>query len=677
MKNLVLTCCLTLFLSLLYSEIYSQAILKQYTNIPTMYIDTEGGIPVTSKTTYIPAVVNIVSSDTTENLSMITEIRGRGNGTWGKPKKPYRIKLSKKTNLLNMPAKAKIWTMLANQADKTLMRNALAFKIGELVELEFTPSGRFVDLVFNGEYQGNYFVADQIRVEKDRVDIEEQEPFDTELPDITGGYLLELDGYASSEPKYFVSGKGVPITVKYPNDDEISDAQMEYIEEHINKFESRLFAKNFKDSIEGYRPWIDEHSLINWYIACELTGNPDCFWSTYIYKRRNNNKIFFGPLWDYDIAFNNDHRMGNAEEKLMRNYAHYPINKQWLMQISRDEWFHKAVKERWNQLIENKLEEKLLAFIDDTRNLIYESQELNYNIWGPVHQASHLEYYLFDTYDEGVDYLSDYIKVRIAYLTESFNTNIEPYTPFEPENYYYMIKNDAADKFISVVDNSTLPDAALCIWDEEKDNYSQHWEIVSTDTDNEYQIINRASKLAIWNENLAKDILQKESDSNDINQRWKLEQIYDNNGVVGLTNIASSSALDNRGGAKNNGNLLIGWTSETTSNANQQWRFVKVEPINPEEPNIPDNVKDVKFSRVYITSNPISKSDGITIILPENVSGSIIVELFNVKGNRLFNKNYRNLQEIHLAIPSINKGIYILRITTKDILYNQKLFVLE
>lgn len=100
---------------------------------------------------------------------------------------------------------------------------------------------------------------------------------------------------------------------------------------HLQLFEDALFFENYRDPETGYRAYTDSTTLIDWYIASELTGNPDCFWSTYIYKRRNNDRIFWGPLWDYDIAFNNDNRLGDATYKLMRTAAHNP--KAWINRL--------------------------------------------------------------------------------------------------------------------------------------------------------------------------------------------------------------------------------------------------------------------------------------------------------------------------------------------------------
>ena len=109
------------------------------------------------------------------------------------------------------------------------MRNAVAFEVSSFLGMEFTPAVRFVDVVLNGEFMGNYMVSDQVEVAKGRVPVEEQETTDTEEPAITGGYLIELDGFASSEPVWFQTPKGLKVKVKYPKDDEINMKQRDIL----------------------------------------------------------------------------------------------------------------------------------------------------------------------------------------------------------------------------------------------------------------------------------------------------------------------------------------------------------------------------------------------------------------------------------------------------------------
>lgn len=392
---------------------------EQLTNIPTVYIDTENSAPVTSKSDYVSGTVTVVSADRDECCDALPMgIRGRGNSTWSMEKKPYRVKFDKKTNFLNNTAKAKNWVFLANYADKTLIRNAIAFEISRFVGLEYTPSIKFVDVVLNDKYVGNYMVTDQTEVNPGRVPVEEQETTDTQEPEISGGYLLELDGFADGEPVWFQTGQGMKVTVKYPKDDKINEQQLKYITDYVCEFERRLFSDGFSDPEKGFRSMVDENSLVNWYIACELTANSDSFWSTYIYKKRNDDHIYFGPMWDYDIAFNNDNRLGNAILKLMRDHAHEP--RVWIRRMWQDAKFRENVNKRWMQLVEEGIEDYLLDAVDSYAALIDDSQALNFKTWPVLNRRVYLENSVFPTYKEGVDYLSDFISERIAFLTESF-----------------------------------------------------------------------------------------------------------------------------------------------------------------------------------------------------------------------------------------------------------------
>jgi hypothetical protein len=265
-----------------FQLVQTNAQLDQKTNLPTIYINTFDGEDPWSREIYQPAQLVIKSTIPSEEINVETEIRGRGNATWGRPKKPYRLKLVESAQLLNNPAEAKKWVLLANDMDNTLIRNAVAFEISRFTGMTFTPSTRFVDLVLNNRYVGNYMLTDHIDVREHRVPVEEQDTDVTNEPELTGGYLLEVDGWAPSANKiWFRSTKNVPISIKYPNYKEINIPQYNYILGFVNTFESKLFAKNFTDPIEGYRPYVDETSLVNWYIICEFSGNSDSFWSTF------------------------------------------------------------------------------------------------------------------------------------------------------------------------------------------------------------------------------------------------------------------------------------------------------------------------------------------------------------------------------------------------------------
>ncbi|MDR2474998.1 MAG: CotH kinase family protein [Bacteroidales bacterium] len=581
---------------------------KQMTNLPTIYINTDGGAAITSKTTYVSAKLLIVSSDPSEQLlgtdsdGVKTEIRGRGNSTWNMAKKPYRIKLDKKTRLLNMPASAKSWTLLANYADKSLIRNTVAFKISQLVGLEYTPQHRFVDVVLNGQYIGNYILTDQVEVREHRVPVEEQDVLQgmSSLPDISGGYLIEIDGFASGEPVWFTTGKNLKVTVKYPDSDEIVQQQIDYIQAFTQRFEDALFSQNFTDPDAGYRAFADSASLVNWYICCELTGNSDSFWSTFIYKRRGIDKFFFGPLWDYDIAFNNDSRLGDATRKLMRESAHNP--KTWIKRLWEDEWFRQAVYRRWHKLVKDEqIQEKLSTCIDDASYLIDASQQKNYTKWGKLNQKVYLEQFLFPTYRQYVSHLETYIKQRINFLNESFFIdNIdnpqeppqpEPSRPFAADDYYYIIQNVKTNSLIDVQSQSTVENAMLTMWSPIPDEPSQEWIIKPTDETDVFRLINRNSKMAIASEGTTgKNLLQAIPDATDRRQQWRIVPVLTGD-IYGLQNVASSYVSYVLGGSSANGVPVLEWNNYMTTQEEQQWYIQKTDELD-------DADKDNSFTTI-------------------------------------------------------------------------------
>lgn len=165
------------------------------TGLPIVRITTPGGRSVTSKETWMEgAAMRIENPDGTVDYEGAMSIKGRGNSTWNYPKKPYALKLDKKDKVLGMP-KHKRWVLLANWKDRTLLRNEAAFWLSRQTGLPYTVRGQFVELEFNGSHAGNYYLCEQIKLDKNRVDIEEMEDFETDPDLITGGYLLELDTY--------------------------------------------------------------------------------------------------------------------------------------------------------------------------------------------------------------------------------------------------------------------------------------------------------------------------------------------------------------------------------------------------------------------------------------------------------------------------------------------------
>jgi spore coat protein CotH len=370
--------------------------------ISALYINTNN-IAIESKDIYVTGSIKIVSNFKDVVFDGKTEIKGRGNSTWGMPKKPYRIKLDKKASLLGM-SESKNWVLLANYADKSLMRNEIAFVASRASGLAFTVNSRYVEVYLNGVYNGNYLLTEQVKEGSNQVDVE------------NGGYLLEEDGFAEGEPVYFRTQQGMPITIKYP-DEKITQPQRDYIVDHVQKFENALFAANFTDPAVGYRKYFDVDSYVNYYIVNEVMGNPDAFWSTYLYKKANDEKIYTGPVWDFDISINNDDRLGDITNKLMLDAGFDP--KMWVKRLMQDPAFRQKIRLRWNEL-KPKMQ-ALPATASLLEKKLAVSQVRNFTRWNILNTRVYREVQLAGSYAGEVAYLKNVLTNHINWLDTKFN----------------------------------------------------------------------------------------------------------------------------------------------------------------------------------------------------------------------------------------------------------------
>ena len=270
----------------------------QLTNLPTVIIHTPDDQEITSKEYELSSNVYIISENGTNLLSAEgTGVRGRGNSTWKLfPKKPFRLKFSSKQSPLGAPASAKKWTLLSNYGDKSLLRNITAFEVSRRVGMAYTPFCYPVDVIVNSQYRGCYQLCDQVEAASGRVEAKD-------------GYLIEIDAYADQEESWFKSSNGTPVTIKHPDEDDITQSQSAFIKEYFDLMENAALADNFTDLDQGYRKYLDLDSFLRNFIVGEFCGNVDAFWSVYMYKDSGDGKLYTGPTWDHDLSLDNDYRL--------------------------------------------------------------------------------------------------------------------------------------------------------------------------------------------------------------------------------------------------------------------------------------------------------------------------------------------------------------------------------
>lgn len=586
---------------------------KRVTNLPHIYIETDKGAPITSKTVYIYSTMYYVDENDEVLKFDSMEIRGRGNSTWNMAKKPYKIKFAEKEKFLGKGyAKTKKWTLLANCGDKTLIRNAVTSEMGEWLGLDFNPAARFVDLTLNGTYMGNYQISDQVDVRPHRVNITEQDLPLTEESDITGGYLLEVDGF--QDGNCFTTARGgVPIRIHYPDDEDIVDNQNNWIRNYMRDFETVLFGENFADKDKGYRAWVDSLSLANWYIATEVSGNIDGFYSTYFYKERQDSLLYWGPLWDYDIAYGNDTRKGDTSRQLMTDVG-YGATKNWINRMWDDPWFAKLINRRYDEAVTGGMEAYLIHKIDSLTTLLQASQELNYAKWG-INRKMYNERVLYSSYDQYITDLKDYIHVHMDYLLSAFKAKkpVESTPPFHPGDTYYHILSYNSGRAFDIVTSGSIPwsednppvtDSKVCTWSNQEDRLSEDWKI--TAVGDYFMIQNRLGNLALADPtpgtatattNTGTQLCVTTPDSEDERQLWIITP-QGNNGQYNITNLYTQHTANLSGGENRDGASIISYTTDqrNTTSANRLWYILPSHPLpqeenidEPSEPEQPDN----------------------------------------------------------------------------------------
>lgn len=326
--------------------LWSHSLYVHYVDpvLPVLRIDTDGYQPIIDKETRIPGTAELDPNGSSHvPWSGSIEINGRGNTTWNAPKKPYRLRLDSSADLMGM-GKSKHWVLLANYKDRSQLRTWTAGQASETTDLEWTPEYRHVELILNGRYEGVYQLAEHVRRDEDRVDIEKLDSDDTTEPDITGGYLLEIDTYLDlAVDPGFITKKQYEIQMQEP--DAGVPEQEVYIRNYVQSFEDALYSSSFKDPTLGYRPFLDVTSLADMYWVQELLKNQDAFvGSTYFYKRRNE-VLTFGPIWDFDLSMGNPYSYDELGPSGFRQNRG-----PWLVRLFQDPAFVQDLRDRWPEL---------------------------------------------------------------------------------------------------------------------------------------------------------------------------------------------------------------------------------------------------------------------------------------------------------------------------------------
>lgn len=390
---------------------------KKYLDLPVLLIDTENNQPVDSKETYIKFTASIENAKELFSIENVTgKIKGRGNSTWDVyEKKPYKIKFDEKIDLFGN-GKAKEWTLIANHGDKSLIRNYLAYEMASVFskEMPFTTTTQFVELYLNNEYLGVYLICEQNETGKNRVDIDDEY---SNNPDIS--YFVELDGRAygeGNEGGLYFKLNGLPYAVKSPDeeDDTNRNVHMEYIKDYFIQCYQALKSGNY----ELVKNLIDVESFASSYIINELFNCKDVGQSSFYMYKPKGDKLYSGPIWDYDISSGNveNYHLSNSPEQLWAK----EINP-WYMELLQYEEFRSLVAEKLsnNAVKLQKIKVNCIS-IAKGQSSSFERNFEKWDVMGKNLWPNPPELVAIDTWEGQVDYLDKWLDDSLSYLLQQY-----------------------------------------------------------------------------------------------------------------------------------------------------------------------------------------------------------------------------------------------------------------
>ncbi|MDO5401564.1 MAG: CotH kinase family protein [Eubacteriales bacterium] len=376
-------------------------------NVPALFLDTASGSMDyihREKGNEESGRLRLYDAQGTLNAAGdIQAVKARGNSTFDPEKKPYSLTLSRKGDLLGMGA-AKNWVLLANALDSSHLKNKFAYDFAGAAGLPYSPESRFVDLYLNGEYRGLYLLCERNELGENRIEVED-------------GFLVSKEQiYNLGDALSFQTDAGAWLRVR---GNTLGQSRMEEI---FQQAEDAIL-----DPAGDWQRRIDLDSWAGKYLIEEIFGGIDAgIGSQYFFYDRAADKIFAGPVWDYDDTMGVDIWLGG--ELFLENtpeifYAHRSKETPWFHSLYDQPEFYERMTQLYRETYAPLLAEFLQERLPDYRAQIEQAALLNQTRW--------------DTRDLGeqVAYLSWFLRERMEFLNAAWTEN-RPFIPVHVDYSY-------------------------------------------------------------------------------------------------------------------------------------------------------------------------------------------------------------------------------------------------
>ncbi len=405
-----------------------------FAHLPVLLIETRGGIGDGVKRS---ADLEIV----TEHDGTLSDLDGaartysgpigieiHGSSSTGYPKLGYRFEcrddagVDINCGLVGLPD-ASDWVLRAPYADKTFMRDALAYGIARDISAHagrWEPRTQFVELILDDDYVGVYVLVERVSREGNRLNL--PRTTNVETGSVDGGFIVKVDQHRSAG---FDTARGSPLDWVEPGPGEATGEESAYLLDWFDQFEAMLVGNNWTDRTLGYPAWIDEDAWVDHWLINELAHNIDAYrLSAYLYTSGppGSSRLVAGPAWDFDRSWGNCNYCDSwttndwVYDSLDRcGYAYqYTF---WWQRLREDPAWNERVRARWESLRADLLsDDAIVSRVLTMQAETAEAEVRDHERWPVIGAWVDPNVYVGSSWGDEVAWLRDWALERAAWM---------------------------------------------------------------------------------------------------------------------------------------------------------------------------------------------------------------------------------------------------------------------
>lgn len=377
-----------------------------YAGIPRIVIETNDLRQIRDTEKYISASLQIYDSTAASSPIYKISVRGRGSSSFASmPKYSLKLKFDDKVPLLGMPEDTE-WALISNSADKTLLKNFVSLKLYSWLGGKYTPRTQFVEIFLNRQYLGVYLLSENIKANRNRVDI----------PRNNSSFLIEktsAEGIKSTDV-IIKTQKGHLFCVKSPKHPD--EETLSRLLGHLNDWETALDGKSiFRE--DSLRKWIDVEDYLRFYWIQEFSKNVDANFNRSIFITwQEGQAMRYGPVWDFDQAYGN-----GKDEQVKEPKNWYVRSSGWDEKLFKSPIVQKESQQYWNS--HKHFFKALPDSISKYAAIIKPATKNEFKRWPVLENSDNWTYKeSYSNYNEAIDSLNSWIVLRYSWI-ESHYTN--------------------------------------------------------------------------------------------------------------------------------------------------------------------------------------------------------------------------------------------------------------